>query len=334
MIRPARRAVALFALSLSAGSLLAVTSPAHAMGGAPGDFIIQKVDESGKLLPGAVIEGVTCTALDETSPWNCVPLSTYPGLMEEITATGQLVSEPSKGSGFWGLLLVSGSWGSRPIVQCMAFREKTPPSGYVPATEAVTVCFGPGGWTVENAEEVNFSTTFAEGEDPVTWGSGDWTVTTTQPVYPVFNEQGELVTPGVDGKTVLTLTNKKVARVAVPALAVTDPCGPGNAAYTVPSDTDVIDWSAQADGSVLATIKPEWTTFTDGSTTHGYGKPQDSGSACGYQLPGVDTGIPDDANLTSFASSSAVLPTAIMSLLILVAGALWGGLRHRSRRSA
>ena len=69
--------------------------------------------------------------------------------------------------------------------------------------------------------------------------------------------------------------------IQVPAEpGVTDPCGPNNASWNVPADTDTLNWELLGNGHLTVTVIPENTTFPGGSTSHDYGVPTDSGEPC------------------------------------------------------
>ncbi|QHC01338.1 hypothetical protein EK0264_14300 [Epidermidibacterium keratini] len=75
--------------------------------------------------------------------------------------------------------------------------------------------------------------------------------------------------------------------IPVPAQPdVTDPCGPDNATWTVPADTDEITWSIDDDGNLTATTN-EGYVFDDGTTSHSYGEATDSGVECVAAAPSV-----------------------------------------------
>lgn len=66
-----------------------------------------------------------------------------------------------------------------------------------------------------------------------------------------------------------------------------DPCGPDNANWNVPVDTDTLDWENN-EGNLTVTIIKDNVTFTDGTTTHDFGIAPDSGEECGEE-----PGLPD-----------------------------------------
>ena len=69
--------------------------------------------------------------------------------------------------------------------------------------------------------------------------------------------------------------------IDIPAApSVDDPCGPNNATWNVPADTDTLDWALNGDDELVVSIKTDNTEFTDGETSHNYGTAPDSGEAC------------------------------------------------------
>ncbi len=76
--------------------------------------------------------------------------------------------------------------------------------------------------------------------------------------------------------------------VAIPAApAIVDPCGPANAAWTLPADTDSLDWSL-VDGVLSVQTKTGYI-FTDQTTLKNFGLATDSGVAC----PPQEVGLPN-----------------------------------------
>jgi len=69
-----------------------------------------------------------------------------------------------------------------------------------------------------------------------------------------------------------------------PAPTQNDPCGPNNAAWNVPNDTEQYDWTLRQDGHLVVTVKGD-VTFPDGSTTKDYGLPTDSNEPCKVPVP-------------------------------------------------
>ncbi len=71
--------------------------------------------------------------------------------------------------------------------------------------------------------------------------------------------------------------------ITPPALpAVSDPCGPNNATWIVPADTNEISWSLNANNELIATAIG--SNFTNGQTTINFGVAQDSGQSCSLSI--------------------------------------------------
>jgi hypothetical protein len=69
--------------------------------------------------------------------------------------------------------------------------------------------------------------------------------------------------------------------IEIPATpSVNDPCGPNNATWNVPADTDTLDWELKDNGHLVVTVAAENTTFPGGATSHDFGKAPDSGENC------------------------------------------------------
>jgi hypothetical protein len=77
-----------------------------------------------------------------------------------------------------------------------------------------------------------------------------------------------------------TVTEEPVT-VEIPAAPqVTDPCGPDNATWVKPEDTEEVTWEIDGEGHLIARITGD-LEFTDGTDVHDYGVAPDSGVACG-----------------------------------------------------
>ena len=72
-----------------------------------------------------------------------------------------------------------------------------------------------------------------------------------------------------------------LTQVPVPAApGVTDPCGPGNAAWVVPAKGNNVTWSLDGDGNLVATADSGYT-FHGGKASHNFGKaPEANTTAC------------------------------------------------------
>lgn len=77
------------------------------------------------------------------------------------------------------------------------------------------------------------------------------------------------------------LTVPEPTVVPMPATPqVDDPCGPGNASWLVPEDTDELSWRLDGESGELAVGVRGDAIFDDGTTTHSFGVPSDSGEEC------------------------------------------------------
>jgi hypothetical protein len=87
----------------------------------------------------------------------------------------------------------------------------------------------------------------------------------------------------------------------------TDPCGPNNAAWVVPSDTEEVTWQL-VNGELIATTT-QWYQFPDGSTTKNFGQPVDSDAPC----PTTTTTQPPTTTTTVVEPTTTVTtqPTAV-----------------------
>ncbi len=75
----------------------------------------------------------------------------------------------------------------------------------------------------------------------------------------------------------------------IPAMpAVNDPCGPRNATWVKPADTDLIDWrlytSGPLRGHLVAQIDEDGYVFSDGSYSYDFGVAPDSGELCDVEV--------------------------------------------------
>lgn len=81
-------------------------------------------------------------------------------------------------------------------------------------------------------------------------------------------------------------------KVDVPAQPeVKDACGPDNAYWVVPADTDQVTWQIREDGHLVANTT-EGNVFTDGTTSHDFGTAPDSGEACPTTPPTTPPTVP------------------------------------------
>ncbi len=123
----------------------------------------------------------------------------------------------------------------------------------------------------------NDKVTLSTNEDEYTGhDNGDGTATfTAEPGYVFPSEEHTYVV------NYTMPTNVPCERsIDIPAApGQTDPCGPGNASWNVPGDTELLDWSL-VNGVLSVSIIPAGVTFTDQTTSHSYGTATDSGAPC------------------------------------------------------
>ena len=111
--------------------------PGYASGlksGSP--LIINKVDASGALLPGATFEGWNCTAFDGDPEFTCTSFDRYPWFTQDLTTTG------TTGDHFSQEIVMEGGW-MLPVNDCLVLREVSAPAGYVTRSAPLMVCKGP-----------------------------------------------------------------------------------------------------------------------------------------------------------------------------------------------
>ncbi len=114
-------------------------------------------------------------------------------------------------------------------------------------------------------------------------------------------------------------------KIPVPAApGVNDPCGPDNATWQVPENTEQLDWTLAADGTLSVTPKPGFE-FEGGEASHSFGKVQDSGVACPTPMPSPTPSVtptevtpsptpsvtptPEPSSTSSGAPGGSTLPT-------------------------
>ncbi|SPT52966.1 Uncharacterised protein [Actinomyces bovis] len=96
--------------------------------------------------------------------------------------------------------------------------------------------------------------------------------------------------------------------VSVPTPEVDDPCGPDNARWRVPADTEQLAWTLGADGSLSVATKPGYV-FSTGEASHSFGKAPDSGEACPEPTP-TPTATTPAPTPTAAPTTPAPTPTA------------------------
>lgn len=83
-------------------------------------------------------------------------------------------------------------------------------------------------------------------------------------------------------------TEKITIAVPAPPTQVKDPCGPDNAVWIKPEDSDTIRWELSDQGRRIIAHAIDGYLFDDGTTSHDYGLAHDSGELCiipGLQIP-------------------------------------------------
>lgn len=175
--------------ALALGVVLALGAPTLAQAVQPAEpiLVMQKVDQYGTLVPGGQFQGETCTRRDNELNWQCQSLTDFDWFSgaERVYVPEDEPFNSLNATGFNDRFITDipfrGAW-SEPIEMCMALREAVAPAGYEARSNPLAVCRGPGGWTVENAIEVDFSGFFQDDDDdptndvPFAPGLGDWTI--------------------------------------------------------------------------------------------------------------------------------------------------------------
>lgn len=142
-----------------------------------------KVTAGGKLLPGGMFRGATCTRWPNDLSWQCQDLGEYPWFNGVPVPSGEqpdtgLWLTGTTGNKFSEDIQMRGGW-SVAIMHCLAVQELEPPDGYVARTAPALVCPGPGGWTAANAAGITVEP-WGDGL-VVAGGLGDWQVTNVAP---------------------------------------------------------------------------------------------------------------------------------------------------------
>lgn len=102
----------------------------------------------------------------------------------------------------------------------------------------------------------------------------------------------------------IQVTAQDLVKVSVPqSPEVEDPCGPGNARWLVPADTERLDWTLGADGVLLVAPRSGFV-LESGEAVHSYGTAPDSGAAC----PGASPLAPSPQAPPSQSGTGAPAP--------------------------
>lgn len=104
-------------------------------------------------------------------------------------------------------------------------------------------------------------------------------------IIPPFEYQGQTYSQNWDAVGQELFNNGCVVEapevIQIPAQpALEDPCGPNNAEWIKPEDTDVLHWAINDAGHLIVSIVSGDATFPDGSLMHDYGVAVDSGEEC------------------------------------------------------
>ncbi|WGY02840.1 hypothetical protein QI633_03565 [Nocardioides sp. QY071] len=150
------------------------------------------------------------------------------------------------------------------------------------------------------------------GPDNATFGTvpqGPWTVTTNPDGSITLTATGNAWFPNMQKQvTIPAPTDSNIACIVVPPLDKKDPCGPNNATWVLPAETDEYS-AAIVQGQIVLTAKDDYR-FDGDATTYTYqvaATPTDSGTAC-LVAPAIASS--DPCNPTGVtANASWVLPT-------------------------
>ncbi len=118
---------------------------------AAANLVINKVDQNGNLLTGAVYAGTSCTRLSTQFEFTCINLSDYNWFNEGITASGTTADNFNANMP----LTIAGTT-CEDSLQTVTIWETAAPSGYDMQTGKLTVCLTENGWVAgENTVGVN-----------------------------------------------------------------------------------------------------------------------------------------------------------------------------------
>ncbi len=129
--------------------------------------------------------------------------------------------------------------------------------------------------------------------------------------YVVAWDTGDKVKPPVS----LCTNDEEYIVVEIPATpAVNDPCGPGNATWVVPEDTDSVMWELGEDGALTA-YTAEGVVFTDETTEHVYGTAVDNSIACPVTPPNGGNVLGEQTTAPARTLEETGISTATLSVL-------------------
>lgn len=114
---------------------------------------IDKVDQDGKLLPGATFEGYSCTVWDNDLNWQCQSLNDYSWFNNDLTANG------TTGSGFSNEIQMMNPTATKcsdpTVMHIVLLREVTPPAGYTGVNGWSVLCQTTHGWIADGGMVAN-----------------------------------------------------------------------------------------------------------------------------------------------------------------------------------
>jgi len=170
---------------------------------APLPITWEKHNETGTLLSGATLAGLSCTRTEPTAAWVCTDLSTYSWFSTDFTQTGTTADHFIKD------ITVNPIY-PNVIKDCVVVWEKTAPNGYIPSPAPMAVCATTNGW------EVTPSFTLTKADYPllpsdVTSGLGTWK-TSDKKTFTLTNAK---VTPTATNTPTATVTASTSPTVTV-----------------------------------------------------------------------------------------------------------------------
>ena len=110
--------------------------------------------------------------------------------------------------------------------------------------------------------------------------------------------------------TTFSWTERITIAIPAPPTQVKDPCGPDNAVWIKPEDSDTIRWELSDQGRRIIAHAIDGYLFDDGTTSHDYGFAHDSGELCiipGLQIPMTGGRSADTLYLTGILLAFAAL---------------------------
>lgn len=139
------------------------------------ELTINKVDQDGKLLPGATFAGMSCTKFDDEPDWTCVSLNDYYWFREGLTEIATTAQKFTNEIDMEGTLATSCS--DPRMSHFVAFRELSAPNGYDYVPGWNVVCQTVHGW-IADGEAIPGGGITLEGGTAILTGSANSNVTT------------------------------------------------------------------------------------------------------------------------------------------------------------